>query len=78
MRYLWKRGDYEDALEVARKLEEQWQEKIGPDDEQTLSLRFHIANVLRSQGLFESAYELDAEILARQRRGSAMSTRPPC
>ena len=67
VRYLWKRGDYEDALEVARKLEEQWQEKIGPDDEQTLSLRFHIANVLRSQGLFESAYELDAEILARQK-----------
>ncbi len=50
----------------ARKLEEQWQEKIGPDDEQTLSLRFHIANVLRSQGKFEAAYELDTEIFAKQ------------
>jgi len=67
VRYLWKRGDYKDGLEVAHKLEEQWQEKIGPDEEQTLSLRFHIANLLRSQGLFESAYELDTEILAKQK-----------
>ena len=66
VRYLWKRGDYEDALEVAHKLEAQWQEKIGPDDEQTLSLRFHIANVLRSQGSFEAAHELDTEIFAKQ------------
>jgi tetratricopeptide (TPR) repeat protein len=66
VRYLWKRGDYEDALEVAHKLEGQWQEKIGPDDEQTLSLRFHIANVLRSQGSFEAAHELDTEIFGKQ------------
>jgi tetratricopeptide (TPR) repeat protein len=67
VRYLWKRGDYEDALEVAHKLEEQWQEKIGPDDEQTLSLRFHIANVLRSQGGFEDAHVLDSEIWRKQK-----------
>jgi MinD-like ATPase involved in chromosome partitioning or flagellar assembly/tetratricopeptide (TPR) repeat protein len=66
VRYLWKRGDYDEALEVAHKLEEQWQQKIGPDDEQTLSLRFHIANVLRSQGKFEGAHELDTEIFAKQ------------
>jgi hypothetical protein len=66
VRHLWKRGDYQDALEVAHKLEEQWQEKIGSDDEQTLSLRFHIANVLRSQGKFEAAHELDTEIFAKQ------------
>ena len=66
VRYLWKSGDYEDALDVAHKLEVQWQEKIGPDDEQTLSLRFHIANVLRSQGSFEAAHELDTEIFRKQ------------
>ena len=70
VRYLWKRGEYEDALDVARKLEGQWQEKIGPDDEQTLSLRFHIANVLRSQGKFEAAHELDTEILRQAARGA--------
>ena len=67
VRFLWKRGDYEEALAVAHKLEGQWQEKIGPDDEQSLSLRFHIANVLRSQGRFEAAYELDTEIFRKQR-----------
>jgi hypothetical protein len=67
VRYLWKRGDFEQALDVAHKLEEQWREKIGPDDEQTLSLRFHIANVLRSQGAFHAAHKLDTEILQKQR-----------
>jgi tetratricopeptide (TPR) repeat protein len=67
VRYLWKRGDFEAALDAAHKLEEQWQEKIGPDDQQTLLLRFHIANVLRSMGRFQAAYELDIEILDKQR-----------
>jgi TIR domain/Tetratricopeptide repeat/NB-ARC domain/CobQ/CobB/MinD/ParA nucleotide binding domain len=66
VRFLWKRGDFEEALDTAHKLEEQWREKIGPDDEQTLSLRFHIANVLRSQGAFHQAHELDLEILRKQ------------
>jgi tetratricopeptide (TPR) repeat protein len=66
VRYLWKRGDFESALEVAHKLEEQWRDKIGPADEQTLALRFHIANVLRSLGSFQAAYELDIEILRKQ------------
>jgi tetratricopeptide (TPR) repeat protein len=66
VRYLWKRGDFEQALDVAHLLEQQWREKIGPDDEQTLSLRFHIANVLRSQGTFHEAYELDTEIFRKQ------------
>jgi TIR domain/Tetratricopeptide repeat/CobQ/CobB/MinD/ParA nucleotide binding domain/NB-ARC domain len=67
VRYLWKRGDFEVALEVAHRLERQWQDKIGPDDEQVLSLGFHIANVLRSQGTFQEAYELDTEIFRKQR-----------
>jgi tetratricopeptide (TPR) repeat protein len=66
VRYLWKRGDFEEALDTAHRLEEQWREKIGPDDEQTLALRFHIANVLRSQGSFHGAYELDTEIFNKQ------------
>jgi hypothetical protein len=66
VRYLWKRGDYDDALEVAHELEQQWQERLGPDDEQVLFLRFHIANVLRSQGRFADAYPLDTEVLRKQ------------
>jgi tetratricopeptide (TPR) repeat protein len=68
VRYLWKRGEYGEALESGRDFDKQWQRKIGPDHRQTLYLRFHIANVLRSQGRFQEAYELDQEILDKQRR----------
>jgi tetratricopeptide (TPR) repeat protein len=67
VRYLWKRGDYREALEAGREFDAQWQRKIGPDHRQTLYLRFHIANVLRSQGRFQEAYDLDQEILDKQR-----------
>jgi len=67
VRYLWKRGDYEAALRAAHRLEAQWLDKIGENDEQLLSLRFHIANVRRSQGKFQAAFDLDSEILARQK-----------
>jgi hypothetical protein len=66
VRYLWRRGDYLSALEVAHRLEAQWTDKLGLDDEQLLSLRFHVANVLRSQGRFQQAFDLDSEILAKQ------------
>jgi tetratricopeptide (TPR) repeat protein len=67
VRYLWTRGDYEEALQFGRRLEELWRERLGPDDRQTLRLRFHIANVLRSQGRYAEALEQDTEILAKQR-----------
>ena len=41
--------------------------QLGPDHQQTLHLRFHIANVLRSQGRFSEALELDTYVLERQR-----------
>lgn len=67
VRYLWKCGDYDEAIRAARGLEAQWLAKIGENDEQLLSLRCHIANVLRSQGKFQEAYDLDTAIVARQR-----------
>jgi tetratricopeptide (TPR) repeat protein len=66
VRYLWKRGEYDEALESGWEIDEQWQRKIGPDHRQTLSLRFQIANVLRSAGRPEEAYDLDKEILDKQ------------
>ena len=39
----------------------------GPDHSQTLHLQFQIANVLRSQGRFIEARELDTYVLERQR-----------
>jgi cellulose biosynthesis protein BcsQ/tetratricopeptide (TPR) repeat protein len=68
VRYLWKRGDFAEALRVGRELEERWQEKLQPDEYwQLLYLRHHIANVLRSQGKFQEAYELDSAVYAEQR-----------
>jgi MinD-like ATPase involved in chromosome partitioning or flagellar assembly len=68
VRYLWKRGEYDRALEAGHKVEEAWVDKPGRDDPQTLKLRFHIANVLRSLGRFSDAYQLDLEVLDKQRQ----------
>ena len=68
VRYLWKRGDFQEALRSGRELEKKWQEKLEPDEYwQLLYLRSHIANVLRSQGKFQEAFDLDSAVYAEQR-----------
>lgn len=67
VRYQWKVGEYEACLALAGRLDATWTRQLGPDDPQTLHLRFHIANVLRSQGRFREARDLDMAVLARQR-----------
>jgi TIR domain/Tetratricopeptide repeat/AAA domain/NB-ARC domain len=67
VRYQWQRGDFDASLNLGRRLENQWIRKLGPDHEQTLLLRFHIANVLRSRGQFREACDSDSFVLERQR-----------
>jgi cellulose biosynthesis protein BcsQ len=67
VRFLWRRGEYDAGLELARRLETRWEQQLGPDHRQTLYLRFHIANLLRSQGLFHEARDIDAHVLEKQR-----------
>ena len=69
VRYQWKHGEFESGLSLARRLENLWihNPKIGPDHQQTLHLQFQIANVLRSQGRFSDARDLDTYVLERQR-----------
>ena len=68
VRYLWKRGDFQEALRTGRELEEKWREKLEPEEYwQLLYLRSHIANVLRSQGKFQEAFDLDSAVYAEQR-----------
>ena len=55
VRYQWKVGEFEACLNLANRLEAAWSRQLGADDQQTLLLRFHIANVLRSQGRFREA-----------------------
>jgi Tetratricopeptide repeat len=67
VRYQWTVGEFESCLNLANRLETTWSRQLGADDQQTLLLRFHIANVLRSQGRFGEARDLDMAVLARQR-----------
>jgi tetratricopeptide (TPR) repeat protein len=66
VRFHWKTGEFEACLSLAHRLETAWTRLLGPDDQQTLLLRFHIANVLRSQGRYREARDLDTEVLERQ------------
>jgi hypothetical protein len=68
VRYQWKLGEFEACLSLANRLQTTWTRQLGPDDPQTLHLRFHIANVLRSQGRFAEARELDRTVLVRQQK----------
>ena len=67
VRYQWKHGEYEACLNLAKRLQNLWTHQLGADHSQTLHLQFHIANVLRSQGSFLEARELDTYVLERQR-----------
>ena len=67
VRYQWKHGEFEAALVLARRLQDVWTSYLGPDHQQTLHLQFHIANILRSQGRFSDARDLDTYVLERQR-----------
>jgi len=67
VRYQWKLGEFESALNLARNLETFWTQELGADHQQTLHLQFQIANVLRSEGRFGESRELDTHVLERQR-----------
>ncbi|MGW7468035.1 FxSxx-COOH system tetratricopeptide repeat protein [Streptomyces xantholiticus] len=67
VRYLWKRGDWKTAYTLASDLREAWKDMLGNDDRQYLYLRFHLSNILRSQGRYVEAKELDEVTLDRQR-----------
>ncbi|WP_214416111.1 FxSxx-COOH system tetratricopeptide repeat protein [Sphaerisporangium fuscum] len=68
VRYLWKRGEFERSLALANTLEEKWNDKLGKDDPQTVHLRFHLANTLRSMGRYAEAHIVDTEVLTHQTR----------
>jgi tetratricopeptide (TPR) repeat protein len=66
VRYLWLRGEYEGAVEFGQRLLDMWLAKFGSHDMQVLYLRFHLANVLRSQGRFTEALAMDSEVFQAQ------------
>ncbi|MCW2879005.1 MAG: ATP/GTP-binding protein [Sphaerisporangium sp.] len=68
VRYLWKRGEFAASLELGRRLEDVWNIKLGKGDRQTVHLRFHVANTLRSMGRYAEAHVVDTEVLTQQAR----------
>ncbi|WP_280668882.1 MULTISPECIES: FxSxx-COOH system tetratricopeptide repeat protein [unclassified Kitasatospora] len=68
VQYLWRRSEYPQARRTGHLLDEAWTAKLGEDDRQTLLVRFQLANVIRSQGQYATAMELDEDTLERQRR----------
>jgi len=67
VRYQWKHGEFDAALGLANRLHGLWAHELGPDHQQTLHLQTQMANVLRSQGRFAEARDLDTYVLERQR-----------
>jgi hypothetical protein len=67
VRYLWRRGQLDEALEFGAQLADNWAGRYHPDDQDTLYLRCQIANVIRSQGRYTEALAEDTAIHERQR-----------
>ncbi len=67
VRYQWMQGEYEACLRLAQRLQNLWTNVLGADHSQTLYLQSQIANVLRFQGRFIEARDLDTDVLERQR-----------
>jgi len=68
VRYLWKRGDFPRAQQLAETLLAHWKPMLGEDDVQYLYLQGQLANVLRSQGRYVEAQNINEALRERQRR----------
>jgi tetratricopeptide (TPR) repeat protein len=66
-RYQRLHGELASGLALAVRLERLWQRQLGPDHQQTLRIQHELANLLREQGRYRDARDLDAEALRRQR-----------
>ncbi|WP_433332236.1 FxSxx-COOH system tetratricopeptide repeat protein [Spirillospora sp. CA-294931] len=77
VRYQWKRGSFESAMAAGAELTEEWRDALGADHWQWLFLQSQIANVLRSQGDYSAAYELDQDVLNRQETSPSLGPNHP-
>ena len=77
VRYLWKRNDFAGAMVLGEQLASTWATEIGENHWQRLYLQSQLANVLRSQGRYEQARQLDDEVYNRQRQSPAVGEHHP-
>lgn len=55
--FLFNWGDLQSFLRLAERAVKAWTERLGVDDEQTLSATLHLGRALRMHGRFDEAYE---------------------
>ncbi|MBF8186370.1 tetratricopeptide repeat protein [Nonomuraea sp. K274] len=67
VRYWWKRGEYDNALQLGQRLADFWEQEFDQLERQRLHLLTNIANVQRSLGRLQEAYELEQWVWTRQR-----------
>lgn len=66
VRFLYKTSDYSSSQEMAEEALRLWEaDPEGTDETQTLLLRFHLANALRSRAKFAAALEIDEDVHRR-------------
>jgi hypothetical protein len=66
--YLRSRGDARGGQDLAQNLYQQWRQRLGGDDAQTLSIAHTLAVALRDLGRYADARDLDQDSLNRERR----------
>jgi hypothetical protein len=66
--YLLLRGDARSAHYLAGDLYQQWRDRLGVDDESTLSIALYLAWAFRDIGCYAEARDLDQDSLIRKRR----------
>ena len=69
------RGDTRSSHDLAERLYQQWCERLGDDDDSTLSIVHNLAFALRDMGRYAAARDLDEDSLERERR--LRRRRPP-
>jgi hypothetical protein len=67
-RYLLQRADTEAAYNLARNLHQQWLQRLGPDNPQTLRAADQLAHALANMADFTQARHIDENVLAIRRR----------
>jgi hypothetical protein len=66
--YLSKRGDPRAGRDLAERLYEQWRDRLGPDDPDTLQAAYSLAFAVGELGDNQTAHDLNQETFARRRR----------
>ncbi len=66
--YQQARGDARSSHDLAEELYQQWRERLGGDDRDTLAIAHNLASALQDLGRYAAARDLDEDLLARTRR----------